>query len=350
VKLSGRSFVANLHGVIASLLILATLGANGQGKSGFRVVKVLQVGGEGGWDCITFESTSRCLFASHGNQVMVVSTDSGAVVGSIQNTQGVHGVAVANDLGKGYVSDGRANTVTVFDVKSLQTLKEVPVGRNPDAILHDPFTERVFVFNGRGHSASVLSAESDTVIATIPLGGKPEFAVTDLAGRIYVNIEDMSEVLSIDAISLNVLSRWPVAPGEEPSGLAIDREQHRLFSVCGNEKMVVLDCETGKVVASVATGKGTDGCVFDPGLRYAYASNGEGTVTVVYEESPSTFTVVDNVQSRRGARTIAIDPVKHVIYLPTADFGPTPAPTIEHPRPRPSIIPDSFVILQLEQR
>ncbi len=338
--------------IAAAGLLLAVCGstAPGQGKSGFHVVRTIPVGGEGGWDYITYDTGSHRLFASHGNQVMVVGAESGAVTGTIPNTPGVHGIAVAEGLGKGYISSGRANLVTVFDLRSLRMLKEVPVGQNPDAILYDPFTRRVFAFNGRSRSASVLDCGLDSVIATLPVGGKPEFAVTDLAGSVYVNIEDRSEVLRIDAQALVARSRWSLAPGEEPTGLAIDREHHRLFSACANEKMVVLDAESGTVIAVLPTGKGTDGCAFDPLLGYAYASNGEGTVTVVREETPSVFTVVENVQSRRGARTITIDPVSHALYLPTGEFGPAPAPTAERPRPRPSIVPNSFVILQLERQ
>ncbi len=339
-----------LIAAVALLLVVCGRSAEGQGKSGFQVARTIPVGGEGGWDYITYDTASHRLFASHGNQVMVVGAESGAVTGIIPNTPGVHGIAVADGLGKGYISSGRANMVTVFDLKSLRTIREVSVGQNPDAILYDPFTRRVFVFNGRSRSASVLDCGSDSVIVTLPVGGKPEFAVSDLAGNVYVNIEDSSEVLRIDARALTMRSRWSLTPGEEPTGLAIDREHHRLFSTCANEKMVVLDAESGEVIAVLPTGKGTDGCAFDPLLGYAYASNGEGTVTVVREESPSTFTVVENVQSRRGARTITIDPVSHTLYLPTAEFGPTPAPTAEHPRPRPSIVPNSFVILQLERQ
>lgn len=335
-------------GLLAALTFLCSV-TFGQATGGFHVTNTIRVGGEGGWDYITYDAASHRLFASHGNQVMVVNADSGIVIGSIPNTQGVHGIAIAGDANKGYISDGRSNAVTMFDLQSLRAVKEIPVGQNPDAILYDPFSHRVFVFNGRGQSASVIETATDSVIATIPLGGKPEFAVTDLRGSIYFNVEDKSEIARMDAGKLTIAARWPVAPGSEPSGLAIDREHHRLFSVCANEQMIILDAETGKLVATVPTGKGTDGCAFDPEIGCAFASNGEGTLTVVHEENPSKFTVVENAKSRQGARTITIDPSRHVVFLPTADFGPAPAPTAEHPHPRPSIIPNSFVILRMER-
>jgi YVTN family beta-propeller protein len=337
---------------IAAFVLLASVTmphATAQEKTGFHVTRTIQVGGEGGWDYITFDAASRRLFASHATQVAVIDADSGTLVGIIPNTPGVHGIAISWAAGKGYISAGRSNSVTVFDLGSLRRTKEIPVGQNPDAILSDPYSKRVFVFNGRGQSASVLSTASDSVIATIPLGGKPEFAVTDMAGKVFVNIEDRSEIAVIDAQTLAVVSRWSVAPGEEPSGLAIDVANHVLFAVCGNEQMVIVRSDNGKVVATVPTGKGTDGCAFDPGLGNAYASNGEGTLTVVHEDSPTAFRVVENAETRRGARTITLDPEKHVVYLPTADFGPAPAATADNPRPRPSIVPGSFVILQMER-
>jgi YVTN family beta-propeller protein len=281
--------------------------------------------------------------------VAVINADSGTIVGLIPNTPGVHGIAIAAGLGKGFISNGRSGSVTVFALPTLKERKTIPVGENPDAILYDQYSQRVFVFNGRSHTASVLNADSENVVATIPLGGKPEFGVTDNSGRIFVNIEDKSEVLAIDARTATILSRWPLSPGEEPSGLAIDIDHHRLFSVCGNQRMIVLDSENGKVLASLPIGRGTDGCVFDPELGYAFASNGEGTVTVVREESPLNFTVLGTVPTLRGARTIALDPQRHTLFLPTAEFGTAPERTADRPRSRPPIKPDTFQILRLER-
>jgi YVTN family beta-propeller protein len=321
-----------------------------QGAGGYHVTKTIHVGGEGGWDYLTCDPVARRLYVSHGMSVVVINTESLKVAGQIPKTEGVHGIALAQDLGRGYISNGQSNTVSVFDLASLGVVRNITVGSNPDAILYDPWSHRVFVFNGRSHDATVIDATKDSVIATIPLGGKPEFSQTDRAGRVYVNIEDKSEIAVIDANALKVKNRWPLAPGEEPSGLALDVDHHRLFSVCGNKLMVVVDAEKGNVLASLPIGDRTDGCVFDPGTGLVFSSNGEGTVTVVREESPSLFTVLANVATKPGARTIAVDADRHILYLPTADFGPAPAPTPERPRPRPAIVPDSFVILQLEQQ
>ena len=331
-----------------STLVLLRTGAEAQDKAPYHVAKTIRIGGEGGWDYLTCDPAAHRLYVSHGMSVVVVNTDSATIVGRIPKTEGVHGVTIAKDLARGYISNGRLNNVSVFDIATLAVLRTVPSGTNPDAILYDPFTHRVFVFNGRSNDATVIDAIKDSAIATVPLGGKPEFAATDGAGHIYVNIEDKSEIVTLDAKALTVLSHWSIAPGEEPSGLAIDAVHHRLFSVCSNKLMVVVDAGNGKVVASLPIGDRVDGCAFDPGSGLAFSSNGEGTVTVVREETPDKFTVVANIPTNTGARTIAVDTERHILYLPTADFGPSPAATPERPRPRPSIIPDSFVVLQLE--
>jgi YVTN family beta-propeller protein len=338
--------------VLVSLTTLAAVGtahAGGAKPPGYHLTQKIQVGGQGGWDYITCDPAGHRLFASHGSSVVVLRTDSMKVVGEIPKTEGVHGATIATDLGRGYVSNGRTNDITVFDLASLAPLRTIPAGTNPDAILYDAFTHRVFAFNGRSNDVTVVDALRDTVVATLPAGGKPEFAVTDGAGRIYFNVEDKSEIVALDAKALTVAARWPIAPGEEPSGLAIDVKHRRLFSVCGNKLMVVVDADHGTVLASLPIGDRTDGCAFDPGTGLAFASNGEGSVTVVREDSPGHFSVAETAASAPGARTIALDPETHALYLPTASFGPAPAPTPEHPRPRPTILPDSFVILKLER-
>jgi YVTN family beta-propeller protein len=339
-----------LTAVAMFALILVRSNAGAQGSPPYHLTKTMHVGGEGGWDYLTCDPAARRLYASHGTSVVVISTDSGKVIGQIPKTEGVHGVTLAKDLGRGYISNGRANNVSVFDLATLTVLRTIPAGTNPDAILYDQFSQRVFVFNGRSNDATVIDARTDSVMATIALGGKPEFAATNGAGRVFVNIEDKSEIIALDAKVLTILSRWPLKPGEEPSGLAIDVAHRLLFSVCSNKLMVVVDAESGTIIASLPIGDRTDGCAFDPGIGLAFSSNGEGTVTVVREESPTKFSVVANVPTKVGARTIAVDPQRHILYLPTADFGPAPAPTPERPRPRPAILPDSFVILQLEQQ
>jgi len=313
--------------------------------SGLHVLKSLAVPGDGGWDYLTADADARRLYVSHSDHVAVVDLDSEKVVGEVKNTQGVHGIAVAPDLKRGFVSAGRANTVTIFDLGTLATIAEVKTGQNPDAILYEPATHRVFAFNGRSGDATVIEGASGTVAGTVALGGKPEFAVTDGAGRIYVNIEDKSELVALDAKTMAVKSRWPLAPCEEPTGLAFDVAHHRLFSVCGNGLMAVVDAESGRVVTTLPIGQNVDGAAFDAEKGLAFASNGEGTLTVVREESPDRFQVVANVPTQRGARTIALDAKTHRLFLPTAQFGPPPSPSAQTPRPRPPLVPGSFVVL-----
>ena len=334
---------------IAILLIGLSVVGNAQSSSGYHVVKIIAVGGEGGWDYITFDARSHRLFASHGTKVDVISTDSDKVVGEIPKTEGVHGIAVVNEFGRCFVSNGRASTVSIVDLKTLKLIDTVSVGKNPDAILYDPFSKRVFVFNGRSNNATILDAKKGTVLSTLPLDGKPEFSVTDGKGHVFVNIEDKSEIVAIDAKEMKILSRWSIKPGEEPSGLAIDVKNNRLFSVCSNKLMVVLDAHKGTVLASLPIGERTDGCAFDWQTGLAFSANGEGTITIVREESPLKFSVLETVKTQIGGRTITVDPATHILYIPTAEFGPAPAPTAERPRPRPAILPNTFCILKIQK-
>jgi YVTN family beta-propeller protein len=334
---------------IALLLLCISVTGIAQNPKGYSVAKKIVVGGEGGWDYITFNSQSHLLFVSHATKVVVISTDSDKVVGEIPKTEGVHGIAVANEFGRCFVSNGRASTVSIVDLKTLKLIDTVAVGKNPDAILYDPFSHRLFVFNGRSNDATILDAENGTIISTLPLGGKPEFSATDGKGRVYVNIEDKSEIVVIDAKEIKILYRWPIKPGEEPSGLAIDVEHHRLFTVCSNKLMVILDSDNGNVIASLPIGDRTDGCTFDPGTGLAFSANGEGTMTVIQEETPSKFSVLETVKTQIGGRTITVDPTTHTLYIPTAEFGPAPAPTPERPRPRPAILPNTFCILKIQK-
>ncbi|MCX6225759.1 MAG: YncE family protein [Bacteroidia bacterium] len=304
--------------------------------------------GDGGWDYLTVDDSASRLYISHGTIVQVVDLNDYKLIGTIPDTKGVHGIAVARDLGKGFISNGRDSSVTIFTLKTLEVTGKVKVtGANPDAILYDPFSKKVFCFNGRSANATVLDAVSGKVIGTIALPGKPEFSVTDKKGKVFVNIEDKSEICLIDPISLTIVQTWPIAPGEEPSGLAFDAINHRLFSVCGNKLMMVVDSDSGKVVAKVDIGDGTDGVAFDPDLKRAYSSNGEGTLTVVQEETKNTFKVLENFATLRGARTITVNPRTHMIYLPVAEYEPAPAATAENPRPRASVKPNSFIILEI---
>lgn len=333
--------------LLCSLLLFPAMAASAQSKSasGYHVSRQLKLGGEGGWDYLTCDAKNRRLYLSRGTHVMVVDADTGAVVGDIPNTPGVHGIAVVPEMNKGFTSNGRDSTVTVFDLKSLKMLKQIPVGKNPDAIIYDPASKRVFTFNGASKDATAIDAQAETVAGTIALGGRPEFAVADEKGDIFVNLEDKSEVLELDSHKLAVENRWPLAPGEEPSGMAMDRKHRRLFVVCANKFMVIMNADNGKIVTSLPIGSGTDAAAFDPETNLAFSSNGEGTLTIVHEDSPDKFSVLDTIATQRGARTMTLDPKTHTVFLVTAEFGPPPAPTAERPRPRPSIVPGTFTLL-----
>jgi YVTN family beta-propeller protein len=339
--------------VLLGLLVMVSLGLATlavstpaqQGPSGYHLIKKTNLGGEGFWDYLSIDSAGRRLFISRGTHVMVVDADSGDVVGDIPDTQGVHGIAFAPDLGRGFTSNGRANTVTIFDLKTLKPIGSAQTGQNPDAILFDPASKRVFTFNGRSGDATAIDAATGAVVGTVALGGKPEFATADGAGRVYVNIEDKSELVELDSRALTVANRWPLAPCEEPSGMAIDVAHARLFSGCHNKMMAVVDARSGKVVATPPIGQGVDANRFDAGTGLAFASCGDGTLTVVHEDSPDKYTVVENVATQRGARTMELDPKTHNVYLVTAEFGPPPAATPENPRPRPSMVPGTFTLL-----
>jgi YVTN family beta-propeller protein len=325
-------------------LVLAVSSVSAQAPA-YKVAKKFELGGDGGWDYLTVDNASRRIFVSRATRVMVVDADSGKLLAEIPDTPGVHGIAIANDLGRGFISAGRANSVTIFDLKTLALISKVDVGQNPDSILYEPTTHRVFTFNGRSNDATVLDAATGAVAGTIPLGGKPEFSVHDDKGTIYVNIEDKSEIAAINAKTMKETARWSIAPGVEPSGLAIDRKKGRLFSVCNNKLMVISDAAAGKVLATVPIGAGTDGAGFDPDSGFAFSSNGDGTLTVVSEVSPGKFDAVQNAETQQRARTMTVDPKTHAIYLPAAKFGAAPAATAENPRPRPAMEPGSFVLL-----
>jgi DNA-binding beta-propeller fold protein YncE len=312
---------------------------------GYHVVTTYKVGGDGGWDYLTTDSDARRVFISRGTHVMVIDADSGKSVGDIPDTPGVHGIALATELGRGFTSNGREGTVSIFDIKTLATSSKVKVGDNPDSILYDPATKRVFTFNGRSQDSTAIDGASGKVLGTIKLDGKPEFSASDAKGEIFVNIEDKSELVTIDPNKLEIKAKWPLAPCEEPSGLSIDRKNRRLFVGCGNKMMAVVDADTGKVLATPAIGDGVDATTFDAETGLAFASCGEGVLTVVKEESPDKFSVAENVPTQKGARTLALDAKTHNVFVVTAQFGPRPEPTADNPHPRPAIVPDSFVVL-----
>ena len=323
-------------------LAAAALAAAGPG---YHVTTTYKVGGEGGWDYLNADAGARRLYISRGTHVLVLDLDSGKNVGDIPDTPGVHGIALAPELGKGFTSNGREGTVSIFDLKTLAPSSKVKVGENPDAILYDPSTKRVFTFNGRSQDSSAIDAVSGKVFGTIKLDGKPEFAASDAEGEIFVNIQDKSELVAIDPSKLEVRAKWPLAPCTEPSGLSIDRKNRRLFVGCDNKMMAVVDADSGKVLATPAIGEGVDATAFDDGTDLAFASCGEGVLTVVKEDSPNQFTVAENVPTQPGARTMALDSQTHNVYTVTAKFGPPPAATADNPRPRRTILPDSFVVL-----
>ncbi|MBV8857521.1 MAG: YncE family protein [Acidobacteria bacterium] len=331
--------------LLSFILCGVTLQAQSKNQSGYRVMKQYQLGGEGGWDYLTMDSKNRRLYVSHATHVLVVNADTGAIVGDIPDTPGVHGVAVVDDAGKGYVSNGRASTVTVFDLKTLKALKQIPVGKNPDTIIYDEASKRVFTMNGASQDVTAIDVKTDTVAGTLALGGRPEFAVTDEQGNVFVNLEDKSAIVEFNSRKLAVEANWPVAPAEEPSGLAFDRKHRRLFSVGSNKLMAVVNADTGKVLTTLPIGSGVDAAAFDPETGFIFSSNGEGTLTIMHEDSPDKYSVVETVTTQKGARTMALDPKTHQVYLVTAEFGPPPAPTPEHPRPRPSIVPGTFKLL-----
>ena len=313
---------------------------------GYHVIRKYKLGGEGGWDYLTLDPNSRRLFISRGTHVMVIDADSGKPVGDIPDTPGVHGIALAPEFNRGFTSNGREGTVSIFDLKTLALISKVKdVGENPDAILYDPASKRVFTFNGRSHDSTAIDAATGKIVGKIPLDGKPEFGVSTGAGEIFVNIEDKSELTSLDPQALKVKSTWSLTPCQEPSGLAMDVKSRRLFSGCDNKMMAVVNADTGKVITTLPIGEGVDADRFDPETDLAFASCGEGVLTVVKEESPDKFSVLQNVPTEARARTMELDSTNHQIYLVTAEFGPKPAATADQPNPRPPVLPGSFVVL-----
>jgi len=333
---------------VCVLVLLASL-ALAAGSSGYHLAKKTVLGGDGGWDYLTVDAKARRIYISRSTHVMVVDADSAAVVGDIPGTNGVHGIAIASDMDKGFTSNGRDNNVTIFDTRTVKALGTAPTGKNPDAIIYDPASKRVFALNGGSNDATAIDAKTGTVAGTVALGGRPEFAQADEKGHVFVNIEDKSEIVQFDANKLTVENRWKVAPGEGPSGLAIDRKHRRLFSVCSNKLMVVVNADTGAVVTSLPIGQGTDAAGFDPETGFAFSSNGEGTLTVVHEDSADKFSVIDNVPTQVRARTMALDTKTHQVFLVTAEFGPPPAATAQQPRPRAPMVPGSFTMLTVSR-
>jgi DNA-binding beta-propeller fold protein YncE len=334
---------------LMAVILLSLISLNGQNTSGgYKIVQKIQLPGDGGWDYLNADDATGMLYVSHGKMVNVVDMSTGKGIATITDVNGVHGIAIAPEFNKGFISNGPDSNVTVFNTKDYSIIEKVKVtGKNPDAIIYEPFTKAIITWNGRTSNATVIDAKTDKVIQTIPLPGKPEAAVSDGKGKVFVNIEDKSEVCMINVKTWKVEQTWSIAPGEGPSGLAIDNENHRLFSAT-DKLMVVLDSETGKVITTLPTGDRVDGAGFDPGLKRAYSSCGEGLLTVVQEENMNSFKVLANVPTQAGARTISVSSKTHRIYLSTAEFGPTPEKTADNPRPRPTVKPGTFTILVIE--
>ena len=330
-------------------ILLSLMGLNAQDvPNGYKIVQKISLSGDGFWDYLNADDATGMLYVSHGKMVNVVDMNTGKSVATITDVNGVHGIAIDTELKKGYISNGADSNVTVFNTKDFSVLKKVAVtGKNPDAIMYEPFTKTIITWNGRSSNATVIDTKTDKVIQTIQLPGKPEASVTDGKGKVYVNIEDKSEVCMINTKTWKVEQTWSISPGEGPSGLALDNATHRLFSAT-DKLMVILDAETGKVITTVPTGGRVDGAGFDPGLKRAYSSCGEGVLTVVQEENANSFKVLGNIPTQTGARTISVSAKTHRIYLPTAEFGPTPEKTADNPRPRPTVKSGSFTVLVIE--
>jgi DNA-binding beta-propeller fold protein YncE len=313
---------------------------------GYHVLNKIKIGGTGGWDYVSVDSNARRLYATHGTTVEVIDLDAGTVVGSIPQLHGVHGVAIAPDLNKGFISNGQSNSVTIFDLKTLAKTGEPAVGgMNPDSICYEPKTHRVFTFNGRSSDSTAIDAKTGEPVATFPVGGKPEFCVADASGKLYVNLEDKGSIVEIDATKPAVLRTASISPCEEPSGLAIDTKDGVLFSVCGNKMMAVTDVKSLKVIATPAIGAGPDAAGFDPGAGLAFSSNGVDATLTIVKNAGGKWDAVDTVQTERGARTMTVDPKTHRVYLLAAEYGPAPEAKAGEKKGRPPVLPDSFHVL-----
>jgi len=344
MKIKAVSLLSIAFGLIAGFAGAAP--EKPAGDPGYAVVDKIPMPGEGGWDYVNVDAAARRIYVSRSDRAVVIDVDSKKVLGEISPTSGIHGIAEAPALDRGFTSNGRTSTVTVFSLSKLAPVGEVKTtGENPDAILYDPFTKRVFTFNGRGQNATAIDAASSAVAGTIPLGAKPEFAVTDEAGKVFVNLEDKSSIAVIDPKALTVTATWSIAPCEEPSGLAMDVAHKRLFAACHNKMVAVVDASSGKVVTTFPIGEGVDAAAYDPGTGLVFASCGDGTMTVAHEDSPDKYRVVQTVTTKRGARTMTLDLKTHRAYLMSADYGPRPEPTAERPNPRPPIVSGSAALL-----
>jgi DNA-binding beta-propeller fold protein YncE len=318
-----------------------------QAQSQYKFLKSIPIGGEGGWDYLSVDAKARKLYVTHASKIVIVDLAGDKIAGEIADTPGVHGFAIASELERGFSSNGKESKVGVVDLKTSNTITKVETGENPDAILFEPMQSEVYAFNGRGKSATVIDAKNNKVVVTVPLSGKPEFSAADALGaRVFCNIEDKNEVAVIDIKTHAVTASWPLAGGQEPTGMAFDAVHHRLFVGCGNKLMAMLDTDSGKVVAKLPIGAGVDACAFDETTQLAFASCGDGTITIAREEGLNKLTVVQTLTTERGARTMALDPGTHRIYTCTAQIAPDTRPSPSPgERRRPDYVPGTFHVL-----
>lgn len=334
-----------IHFILILIAANSFLPLLAQTNSNYKIANKFHAEGDEKWDYLYSDDQSGRLYVSHGSMVQVIDETKGEVLGKITGLNGVHGIAIDPALNKGFITSGKDSCVAIFDTKTFQLITKVTVGKGPDAIMFDPFSKKVFVFNAKANSASVLNAGTNEVEAVIALAGNPEFSVSDGKGKVYVNLEDKSSIAVINSSSLKVENVWPLTPGEEPTGLALDNENHRLFSVCANKLMAVVDAESGKVITTLPIGARVDGAAFDPENKRAYASCGEGQLTVVQEKNENSFMVLENVPTMVGAKTITINKKTHHIYLPTAEYSPAANPTAENSKLKASVKPGTFMVL-----
>lgn len=332
------SFLIIMSGLLAKTSLKA--------QKPFSILKTFHIQSGGGWDYIAVGPGNNRLYVSHGTQVNILNLATGDSVGIIENTTGVHGIAFDKIQNRGYTSNGRLNNVTVFDLATNSVITQIPTGINPDAIMYEPFSKKIITCNGRSKTLSVIDPLTNTLIDSVAVGGKPETAVSNGEGKLYVNIEDKNEIAVIDLKTWTVEAHWPLAPAEEPTGLAFDNKTNRLFAGCGNKLLTIVDAANGKLVQTLPIGDGCDGASFDPGTKNIFTSNGEGTLSVYHEKAGDKYELIATVASKKGARTIAVDETSHLVYLPTADFEqPDPA----NPKARPKMIPGTFQVLVIGQ-
>lgn len=334
---------------VSFVLVLAVAASAATPGSGiYHLNKTISLGGDGPWDYLIADSAARRLYVSHFNVVAVLNMDSGKVVGTIRDLNGVHGVAIVPEAGRGYASNGRTDSISIFDLETLMVTGQIPAGDNPDAIIYDPISRQVFAFNHSGGDVTVINAADGNLAGTIEVGGELEYAVSDGKGSIFVNVEDQSEIARIDIEALEVVSRWPLTPCEGPTGIAIDKLTRRLFSSCNNAMLIVLDADDGHIVSQVPIGHGSDGTRFDPETRLIFTSNGEGSLSIIREDNADNYQLLGTVPTQRGARTLEIDLTTHKIFTATAELGPVPE-SENGVRRRPKIVPGTFVVLEFAQ-